>query len=91
MAIGLELGLLVFGLVALLLAARLVRVLRPLIVNTIVGLVVFLVASALGVDVAVTSLTLVIVALGGLPGAVLVILLSLLNVAFVPPMAVLPF
>lgn len=85
MAIGLETGLfVVLGLVALLLAARLVSALRPLIVNAVVGLTVFLAAGALGVEVAITSFALVIVVLGGLPGAVLVVLLSLLNVAFVP-------
>ena len=82
---GLELLLLILLLVLLLVAAQLVAVARPFIVNAVGGLVVLYLAQAVfGVTVAVTPLTVSIVAIGGVPGSVLVLGLSLFEVAFVP-------
>jgi hypothetical protein len=85
MVTGLELGVLAVALVLLLGAARILQAVRPLIVNAVVGLLVFLAAGWLGVGVEVNWLTIAVVAIGGLPGAVLVVLLSVFGVAFVPP------
>ena len=90
MVTGVELGALAVVLVSMLLLARLIRAVRPLLVNTLVGLGVFLLASVLGVDVAVNAFALALVALGGVPGALVVILLSFFGVAFVPTVLALP-
>jgi len=82
---GLELLLLILLLVAVLVAAQLVAVARPFIVNAVGGLVVLYLAQVVfGVTVAVTPLTVSIVAIGGVPGSVLVLALSLFGIAFVP-------
>jgi len=91
MVTGVELGALAVVLVSMLLLARLIRAVRPLLVNTLLGLGVFLLASVLGVDVAVNAFALALVALGGVPGALVVILLSYFDVAFVPAVLALPF
>jgi hypothetical protein len=84
MVTGLELAVLALALVVLLGAARVLQAVRPLIVNAVVGLLVFLAAGWFGIGVEVNWLTLVIVAIGGLPGAILVVLLSIFGVAFTP-------
>ena len=84
MVTGLELAVLAVAVFFLLGAIGIIRAIRPLMVNTVVGLLVFLVASWLGVGVEVDWFTLAVVAIGGLPGAVLVVLLSVFGVAFVP-------
>ncbi len=83
MVTGLEILLLAVVLVALLGASTIVETVRPFIVNAVVGLLVLFLAQVLfGLQIAVTPIALVIVALGGLPGSVLIILLSLFGVAF---------
>ncbi|EMA43869.1 pro-sigmaK processing inhibitor BofA family protein [Halococcus saccharolyticus] len=91
MVTGIEIAALALAVVFLLGAARIVQAARPLLINAVVGLLVFLVAEWLGVGVQIDWLTLVIVAIGGLPGAVLVVLLSVLGVAFVPAILASPF
>ncbi|ELY50667.1 pro-sigmaK processing inhibitor BofA family protein [Natronorubrum bangense] len=82
---GIEILLLIFVLVGVLIAASLVRAVSPFIINAVVGLVVLFLAQAVfGFSVAVTPIVLVIVALGGVPGSVIVLVLSLLGIAFVP-------
>ncbi|TYL39873.1 hypothetical protein CV102_06245 [Natronococcus pandeyae] len=84
MVTGLEILLLVLVLAAVLGASTLIRTVRPFIVNAVVGLLVLFLAQAVfGLSVAVTPVVLLIVALGGLPGSLLVILLSLFEIAFV--------
>ncbi|AFO55502.1 MULTISPECIES: pro-sigmaK processing inhibitor BofA family protein [unclassified Natrinema] len=83
--VGLELLILALVFLLVLAAARIVRVASPFIVNAVVGLVVFYVAQALfGLAVAVTPVTIAIVAIGGVPGSLLVLALSFFGVAFVP-------
>ncbi|SDR26517.1 pro-sigmaK processing inhibitor BofA family protein [Natronobacterium texcoconense] len=85
MVTGLEIILLVLVLAAVLGASTIIQTVRPFIVNAVVGLLVLFLAQAVfGLSVAVTPIVLVIVALGGVPGSLLVILLSLFGVAFVP-------
>lgn len=80
----LEILFLVAVLVLVLAAARIVRAASPFIVNAMVGLVVLSVAQVVfGLGVAVTPVALAIVAIGGVPGSVLVLLLSIFDVAFV--------
>lgn len=81
----LELLLLILVLVCVLGAARLVQVARPFLVNAVGGLVVLYLAQVVfGATVAVTPLTVVLVAVGGVPGSLLVLALSLFGIAFVP-------
>ncbi|MFC3477637.1 pro-sigmaK processing inhibitor BofA family protein [Halobacterium litoreum] len=84
MATTLEIALVVAVLAALFGAYRLIRAVKPFVVNAVVGLVVILVAQFFGAEVAVTPLALLIVAVGGFPGALLVILLAYAGVAFAP-------
>ena len=63
----------------------LLKSVKHLIVNTVLGLVLLVVSNAVfhvGIDY--TSIPVLLVcALGGIPGAILVILLHILNIAFV--------
>ena len=82
---GLELLVFVLVLVVVLAAARIVRAVSPFIVNAVVGLVILYAARVVfGFEVPVTPIVIVIVAVGGVPGSLLVLLLSLFGVAFVP-------
>lgn len=64
---------------------------RALLVNALVGLVVLFVANAVGLGVQISLVTLLICAVLGVPGAILVILLAALDIAFaaaIVPLAV---
>jgi len=84
MVTGLELGLLAIVVIALVGAHRAMKTIKPLIVNAVVGLIGLLVASVVGFGVSITPIVVLIVALGGLPGAILVLLLAHLNLMFEP-------
>lgn len=56
--------------------------LRALAVNAIVGLVILFVANAIGLGVQISLITLLVCAVLGVPGAILVILLAVFNIAF---------
>lgn len=84
MVTGIELALLALVVVALVGAHRVIKTVKPLIVNAVVGLVVLLLANFLGYGVVVTPVVVLIVALGGVPGAVLVLLLAYLDILFQP-------
>jgi len=89
-----ELVLLVLVLALLLGAYRIIRTIKPFIVNAVVGLVVLLIASFFGLGVEMTPLAVVICAVGGVPGALLVVVLAYLDIAFagaVAPAAALAF
>ena len=57
--------------------------LRILAVNAIVGLVILFIANMAGLGVQISLLTLLICGLLGIPGAILVILLAVFDIAFV--------
>jgi hypothetical protein len=84
MVTALELGILLAVLVLLLGSYRVIHTVQPFIVNAVVGLLVLLLASAFGFGVEITGIVLLIVAIGGLPGAILVVLLAYLGIAFTP-------
>ncbi|MDR5657317.1 pro-sigmaK processing inhibitor BofA family protein [Halodesulfurarchaeum sp. HSR-GB] len=56
--------------------------LRPLAVNAVVGLILLLLANAIGLGVQISLVTLLVCAVLGIPGAILVILLAQFNIAF---------
>jgi hypothetical protein len=55
------------------------RTIRYLVVNSILGLIVLALAKFLGLAVPINLITVIICALAGIPGAILVILLYLLG------------
>lgn len=93
MVTTIEIALLILVLALLFGAYRIIKVIKPFIVNAVVGVVVLLVASFLGLGVKITPLAVLVCAIGGLPGAILVIVLAYLDIAFAgliaPPLAVL--
>ena len=84
MATPVELGLLVVVAVAVIATYLVLRALKPFIVNAVLGLLVLAVAGFLGFEVAVTPIVVLIVAVGGIPGAILVLLLAHFGVLFAP-------
>lgn len=88
MVTPIEIGLLALAAVGLLVAYGLLKRVKGLAVNAIVGVIVLVVANLLGLGVEISLVAVAICALAGVPGAILVVLLSLLDVAFVA--AVLP-
>jgi len=82
MVTTLEIGLLV-GVLALLFGAyAVIKAVKPFVVNAVVGVIVLVIASHLGIGVEITPIAVVVCAVGGVPGALLVILLAYLGVAF---------
>lgn len=55
---------------------------QALAVNAVVGLIILVIANAVGLGVQISFLTLLICAILGVPGAVLVILLAVFDIAF---------
>ena len=86
MVTPLEIGLLILVLVVVFGTYRIVKAVKPLVVNAVVGLVVLLIAEFLGFGVAISPVVVLIVAFGGLPAALLVILLAYLGILFQPAM-----
>lgn len=85
---GLEIGLLVLVALALVAVYVTMKIVKPLIINAIVGLLIIFAVDFLGfVEVELGLLAVAIVAIGGVPGAVLVLLLAYLGVAFAPAAA----
>lgn len=60
---------------------------RALVVNAIVGLLILFLANVIGLGVQISIITLLICAIFGVPGAILVILLAALDVAFAATIA----
>ena len=56
--------------------------LRALAVNAVVGLVTLFIANVVGLGVQISLITLLVCAVFGIPGAILVILLAVLDIAF---------
>lgn len=61
--------------------------LKPLLYNALLGLVILVVANVIGLGVEISIITLLICALLGVPGALIVIALALLDVAFMATVA----
>ncbi len=87
MVTPIEIGLLVVALIGLFVAFKLLRAITGLVVNAVVGVVILFVANLLGVGVEITAIAVLICAIGGVPGALLVILLAYLDIAFVASVA----
>ena len=77
-----EIALLVVALALLFGAYTIIKAVKPFVVNAIVGVVVLVIASFLGLGVEITPIAVLICAVAGVPGALLVVLLAYLGVAF---------
>jgi hypothetical protein len=87
-----EIALLILALALLFGAFRVIETVKPLIVNAIVGVIILVIANVAGLGVSITPIAMLVCAVGGVPGAVLVILLAYLEIAFasmVAPLAAL--
>lgn len=79
----LEYGLLVMIIVAVILAYLLLKTIKHLIVNTVLGLALLAAGNLFfGLNIAYTWIVIAICAIGGIAGAVVVIILNQLNIAF---------
>ncbi len=87
MATPIEFGLLLLVAVAVIAAYVVLRALKPFIINAVLGLIVLAIAGFLGFDVAVSPIVVLVVAVGGIPGALLVLLLAHFGVLFGPAAA----
>ena len=83
MVTPIEIALLVVALALVFGAFAIIKAVKPFIVNAVVGVIVLVVASVLGLGVEITLVAVLICAVGGIPGAILVILLAYLDIAFV--------
>lgn len=79
-----EIGLLLAVAAVVFGAYVIIKAVKPFIVNAIVGLIVLLIAGVLGFPVDVTPIVVLVVAIGGIPGALLVLLLAYFGVLFSP-------
>ena len=88
MVTGIEIGLLVLVALVLVGVYMAMKVIKPLIYNAIIGLVLLAIINFLDIpflpEVEIGFLAVAIIALGGVPGVVLVVLLAFLGVAFDP-------
>ena len=82
-----EVGLLALAVIAVIVGYRVLKNAKALVVNAIVGVLVLALANFLGLGVQISLVAVLVCAVAGIPGAVLVILLSLLDVAFVAAVA----
>lgn len=82
MVTAVEVGLVVLVVVALLGVFRLIRAVRPLVINAVVGLIVLFGAGLVGFGVKITPVVVLLVAFGGLPAAILVIILAHIDLVF---------
>ncbi|MFP4174664.1 MAG: pro-sigmaK processing inhibitor BofA family protein [Halobacteriales archaeon] len=90
MVTGIEVGLLVLAVLVLAAVYLTMKVVKPLAYNAIVGLILLAAVNFMGsgfVEVDITLFAVALVAVAGVPGVVLVVLLSFLEIAFVPEAA----
>ena len=85
MPVPVELGVLVLAVVGLLFLKRIIGSLRALAANAVGGIATLLLANWFGFGIQLTPLTIGIAVLAGIPGALLVVLLSIGGIAFVSP------
>ncbi|MFW5895852.1 MAG: pro-sigmaK processing inhibitor BofA family protein [archaeon] len=79
-----ELAVLAVIVLALLIAYAVIKAVKPFIVNAVVGLVVLLLAGFFGFGVNITWVVVLVVAIGGIPGALLVLILAHAGLVFEP-------
>ena len=79
----LELSILVLAIIAAVILYKVLKTAKGLVINTVIGLVILVLANfALGLKIAYTWVVIAICAVGGTVGALLVIVLHYLGLAF---------
>lgn len=68
---------------------RIIKAVKPLIINAVIGLIILFLAGTVGFGVEITPVVVLIVAFGGLPAAILVIILAQLGLIFTPALILL--
>jgi hypothetical protein len=86
--IGLQIAVLVVALVVLYGAFRLIKTLKPFVINAVLGLLLITLAGVFGFGVQITPVLILLVAFGGLPAAVLAIVLAKIGIVFEPAVIV---
>lgn len=86
--IGLAAALLAVVLVAVYGVFKIVKTIKPFVVNTVLGLVLIVVGGAFGFGVQITPVLILLVAFGGLPAAVLAIVLAEVGLVFEPAVVI---
>jgi len=80
---AIEIILLVATVLAVIAAYYILKTVKNLIVNALLGLLILALSKfVFGVGIAITTTVILICALGGVPGALLVILLHIMGIAF---------
>ncbi|MDD2440309.1 MAG: pro-sigmaK processing inhibitor BofA family protein [Methanosarcinaceae archaeon] len=73
---------LILALIAAFVLYKVLKTLKNMVVNTVVGLGILFVAKFFGLNIAINAITILICAIAGVIGALIVILLSYLGVTF---------
>ena len=77
-----EIVILILAVLAIVVAYRALKKLTPLILNSIGALILLWILNILGFGIAINIWSILIVAIGGFAGLILVVLLNLLGIAF---------
>jgi hypothetical protein len=77
-----EIIILILAILAIVVAYRAIKKLTPLILNSIGALILLWILNVFGLGIAINIWSILIVAIGGFAGLVLVVLLHLLGIAF---------
>lgn len=85
-----EVAILLLALGVLFGAYRIVKAVKPFVWNAVVGVVVLLIASYFGAPVEISWLSVLVCAIAGIPGALLILVLAYVGLAFTPGLLV-PF
>ena len=75
-----DIAVLLIAIVVCIILLKVLKVVTRVIINSIVGLILLFIASFAGFSVDINLLTILICALAGIPGALLVIILGLLGI-----------
>jgi len=77
-----EIVALLVGIILLYLLFKIVKSLISLLINSIVAILLLFIVNFFGLGIAINIWSILIVAIAGLPGLLLVVILHLLNIAF---------
>jgi hypothetical protein len=83
-----QVALLAVVLVVLFGVFKIIRTIKPFVINAVLGLLVIVIAGVVGFGVQVTPVLLLLVAFGGVPAALLAIVLAQFQVIFEPAIVV---
>ena len=79
-----DIGLISLAIAALFFLNEIALTLKTMVRNTAAGLVVFGISHLIGVSIVLTPLVMFEIAIGGVPGAIVVVVMAYLGIAIVP-------